>query len=182
MQREVLDSPVLCLSRIKLVLTHAFHFVHPVELADLLACRSKPPERLSFQIILVNFTAGVGAIEELLALCVGRTNAHRPWCSNVTDDAYRIQVLIEYLDAIVATVTDVDVAFGIGRNGMGRIELSRHRSARSDRFHECSVLIEFRDARIVVPIGHKDIAIEIPGNIGWPGECSSSASSAADCG
>src|SRR6185436_18553731 len=68
MQQQMLDSPVLRFSRVQLVFADALDLMHPVKLTDSLSGRSKPAEHIAFEVILVNLAAGIGTVEELLAL------------------------------------------------------------------------------------------------------------------
>src|SRR5262249_37310730 len=103
-KRNVLYAPILGFSRIQLILANAVHLVRPVELADLLPRRSEPSQHVSFEIVLVNLAAGIGAIQELLTLCVRRRDAHGPWRAHIADDADGIQVRIEHLDPLIAAI------------------------------------------------------------------------------
>src|SRR5690348_10315379 len=109
-ERNLLHAPVLRFAGIQLGLARAVDLVHPVELADLLAERSEPADHLAFEIGLVDLAAGIGAVDELLALRVRRRNAHAPRRAHVADDADRVQIRIEHLDARVAAIADVNVA------------------------------------------------------------------------
>ena len=42
------------------------------------------------------------------------------------------------------------------------------RAALADRLHPVAVLVELRHARVVVAVGHEDVALRIPGDVGRP--------------
>ena len=54
-----------------------------------------------------------------------RRDAHRPRSSNIVIDRPQHQVAVEYLNAPVAPIRNIDIAFGVGRDRMRRIEFVR---------------------------------------------------------
>src|SRR5436190_20960934 len=58
---------------------------------------------------------------------------------------------------------------------MRRVELSGRVAARPDRLHKGPILGELRDARVVIPVAHKDVAFEIPGDVRGPAEGAAAA-------
>src|SRR4029077_10324192 len=78
LQCDVLDAPVLRFAHIHFVLARASQLMGPIELADFLAGRSKPALHVAFEINLIDLSAGVCAVEELLSLGIGRSDTDCP--------------------------------------------------------------------------------------------------------
>ena len=55
-------------------------------------------------------------------------------------------------------------------DGVRRAELERTVAARADRLDEAAVLVELHDARVAVAVGHEDVALRIPADVGLPME------------
>jgi hypothetical protein len=64
---------------------------------------------------------------------------------------------VEHLDAPVGAVGHIDVALGVGGNGMHRVELAGASARRAPRFHPVAALVDLGDARIDIAVA--DIAI-----------------------
>src|SRR5262249_50547529 len=107
---------------------------------------AEPAQHVTFEILFVDFPAGIGAVEELLALRIRRRDADRPRRADIADNTNGVEVGIEHLNALVAPVSDVDVALGVRGNSMGRVELARPRSAGANRLYKVAVLGKFRHA------------------------------------
>src|SRR4051812_42512336 len=99
MHRDVLDSPVLRFTGIQFVFADAVHLVNPIELSDFLTRCAEPAEHMALEIFLIDLAAGIRTIEKLLTLRVRRRDAYRPRRANIADDAQRLEVGIEHLDA-----------------------------------------------------------------------------------
>ena len=74
-------------------------------------------------------------------------------------------VVIEYLDAAITTIGDIDVSLRVRRNAMGRVELSRSLSCLAPLSHPIAVVIELGDPRINVATADEDVAFPVPGNV-----------------
>src|SRR5579862_4618555 len=98
MHDDVLNAPVLSFADVQLVLAHAVDLVSPVELSLLFPGSSEPAEHFPVEIILVDLTARVGAVEELLPLRIRRRNADRPRRPDIADDTNRIEIRVEHLN------------------------------------------------------------------------------------
>src|SRR6185312_12106462 len=95
-------------------------------------------------------------------------NADSRGGSDIGDLVFVIAIAIENLNAFVARIGCVDVAFCIDRNSVHSAELAVGRAARTPGSYELAVFIEFRDAGIAKPIGHVNISGRVPRDIGWP--------------
>src|ERR1700676_36757 len=76
-------------------------------------------------------------------------------------------LLIEDLDAIVAAVGDEQAAFGIERQGMGNVDLSRGGALGSPGLEEFSALGKLYDARVAVAamaVRNEDVAVRSDGH------------------
>src|SRR5881409_48989 len=62
---------------------------------------------------------------------------------------------------------------------MRRIELSRHVATRPDGLYKVSILRELRDPRVVVSVGHEDVAVEIPSDVRRPAEAAAATRAGA---
>jgi hypothetical protein len=82
------------------------------------------------------------------------------------DDALKGALAIEYLDAPVGAVGNVDFAGGVGGNRMHRIELAGSGARPAPRFEPLAVLVDLGDARIDVAVGDIGIALRIPRYVG----------------
>src|ERR1700676_5301979 len=77
-----------------------------------------------------------------------------------------LAVGIEYLDASIAAIRHVDIALGVGRDAVRRIELSGPASRLTKRLHPVAVLVELGHARIDVAVADEDIPLRVPGDVG----------------
>src|SRR4051812_34918712 len=120
-------------------------------------------------------------------------NADRRRRADVADLCLRRAVGVEYLNALIAGIRDVDVAFGVERDAAQRIELPRLGAALPPRLDEVPVLVEFRDTGVAGADSHAisdiDVAGLVPGDaaganeaVAWnAGAWRSGRSAAAAC-
>src|ERR1700694_4672638 len=98
------------------------------------------------------------------------SDANGPGGAHLVIDRAQHQVAVEDLDSPVASVGDVDVAFGVGCDGMRCIELVGLISAGSNRFDKSPVLVVLDHSRIAVAVGDVDVSGRVPSDIGGPVE------------
>src|SRR5215472_3504180 len=82
------------------------------------------------------------------------------------DLAFELPLGIEDLDAPVAAVRHVDVALGVGRDAVRRIELAELAAALAPLLRPAAVFIVLGHARIGVPVADEDVALRAPGDVG----------------
>src|SRR5690349_24610558 len=99
-----------------------------------------------------------------------RRDANGPWWADLVVDVPQDQIAVENLNSTVAAIGDIDIAAGVGRNRVRRIELIRLISARSNRLDKSPVLVVLYNPRIAVAVGDVDISCGVPSHIGWPVE------------
>src|SRR5262249_1557796 len=145
-------------------------FVDPAEFLELAAGGAERAEHLSVKRKLVD-AAGVG-VRAIEILRGPGGDADRPGSTALAlrsfgtrlgahpgldvgrdgdvdlDHALQFSFGIEDLDAAIAAIGDVDVAFGIGGDRVRRVELAFLASGRSPLLDPLAVLIEFRDTRV----------------------------------
>src|SRR5579863_9318573 len=127
------------------------------ELAGLLAGFSKLADDGAVQLHFEN-VAGDGCnlgiivvrvrIRAVDVLMWPRRDADRPRRAHLIINLARRQIVVENLDPAVGPVADVNVALRVRREGVRKIELSKLRTARTDRSNEFSVLVVLRHARV----------------------------------
>src|ERR1035441_7837993 len=81
-----------------------------------------------------------------------------------------IAVAVEYLNAVIAAVGDVDVALGVGRDRMRRVELAGTFAAVAPRFEPVAVLVDLGDARIDVAVADEGVAGGVESRVGDLGQ------------
>ncbi len=94
-------------------------------------------------------------------------DAHRPRPADVVVDGAQHQVVVEHLDTAVVAIGDEHVAARIGLDAVRGVELQRFGTADADRLDEAAVLVVLRHTRVVVPVGDEDVALRVPGDVGW---------------
>src|SRR2546421_6043778 len=149
------------------------------ERAELFTRMSKLAEDGPVQLHFVNFTGhrrdvgevtvrvGIGAIEILMR---SRSNADRPRSANLIIDRFELQIIVKDLDSPVAPVSHVYVTFGVGRNRVGKVQLSGLRTFRSDGGDISSVLVILHYPRVTITIRDENISVAIPSHIGRSAE------------
>src|SRR5258705_8095990 len=192
MQREFLDSPVQKLRDVNLVLRRTGDLMNPSELLGLLSRLAHHSENLALQRELIQ-SARICVGREQHLVQAG-SYADRPGCavlrrSRVTrrhvalrrarrrieghidrHPANECAVRIEYLNAPVAAIRDVDVPLCVGSDAVRRVEFAGLGSAIAPLFHPGAVLVELGHARVDVPVADEDIAFGIPRHIRWLAE------------
>src|SRR3954471_13027048 len=113
---------------------------------------------------VVRVRVGIGGVEILMPR--SRGDAQRPGRPDVVEGGLVIQVVVEYLDALVAAAARIDISLGIDGNGMDQVELAGPRSAAADLFDEAAVLVVLDDAGIAVAVSNENVAGGVKGNVG----------------
>src|SRR6185437_4902380 len=86
---------------------------------------------------------------------------------NVNGDlAQKISVAIEYLDAPITTIGDVDISLRIDCDAVRRVELSGAIAGSSPGFQPIAVFIHFGYAGIDVAVAYIGISLRIPSDVG----------------
>src|SRR4029450_7013475 len=80
----------------------------------------------------------------------------------------RVRLRIDHLDAAIAAIADVDVAFRVVGDRVRRVQLTELRSTTrfTHRRHPVAVLRELRGARVDVAVADVDVAFGVPGDVG----------------
>src|SRR3981189_3386139 len=102
---------------------------------------------------------------------LARCNAEGPGSAYVDIHSLEGSVVIEHLDSLVGSITDVHVALMIHLNRVNVFKLSRPVASGSKGLHKISVFVEFHDSLVVVSCGEKNIPGGAPGNVGFPVKC-----------
>src|SRR6266852_1683449 len=97
-------------------------------------------------------------------------DANGPGGAHLVIDRAQHQIAVEDLDSPVAPVGNIDVALGVGCDGVRRVELIGLISAGSNRLNESPVLVVLDHSRIAVAVGDVDISSGVPSDIGGPVE------------
>src|SRR5262249_60813700 len=90
----------------------------------------------------------------------------RARCAHVGDLRLERPFAVEHLNALVASIRDVEVAVRVGRQPADAVELALTGSGLAPGLHEVPVLAELRDA-VVRPeaVGDVDVACAIPRDV-----------------
>src|SRR5690348_14899928 len=125
--------------------------MYPSELLQLLARLAESSQDIAIQVHLVDSTlVGVGGVEHLVR--PGR-DADSPGSADVRKVLEEIAVTVENLDAVVLTVPDIDVALGVGGNGVNRVELAWLSPALAPFGHPVAIFVVLNHPRITVAVG-----------------------------
>src|SRR5207249_12208346 len=87
-------------------------------------------------------------------------------CAGIGDLRLEVALGIEYLDALVFPIADVDVVLGINSDRVRQVELAGLRPTLAPGLDELPVLIEFRNPGVAIPIGDEDISGRVPRHVG----------------
>ena len=171
-QRKFLHSPIQRLGDVDFVFAVAIHGVDSAELFEEFPGSAEFTDDLSVERQLINFPI----VQGRAGIRVGRVK-ELPWtggdadrirCAVIGDLRLEVALGIEYLDALVFPIADVDVVLGINSDRVRQVELAGLRPTLAPGLDELPVLIEFRNPGVAIPIRDEDISGCIPGHIGWP--------------
>ena len=190
-QHELLHAPVQELTDPEHVLGWAGDRVDPAELLQLLAGLAEHAQDLALERQPVDAPRpGVGAVEHGVGAGRDGEGPGRARGESAAGDgrlvryvadrrprvgrhrhvdgelALEIAVAVEYLNAVIAAVGDVDVALGVGRDRMRRVELAGTFAAVAPRFEPVAVLVDLGDARIDVAVADEGVAGGVESRVG----------------
>src|SRR5712692_4610848 len=171
-QDEFLHTPVGDLAHVNFVRVAAIDLVDRSEFLVQLARMAELAQDFSIELHFVDFAVvhvggavRVGAIEVLVR---ARGYADGPWRADIEVHRLKFTVVIEDLNPAVFPVADVYVPLGVRGDRVHGMKLAGLRPSGAPGLDEFSVLVELRDARIVVAIGDEDVSIRIPRDVGGP--------------
>src|SRR6202034_4229553 len=87
------------------------------------------------------------------------------------DDSNQVSVAVEDLNASIAAVRNIEVAFGVGLNRMQNPELSRPRPELAPRLNPISIRVVFGHAGIDVTVTDISVSGGVPGHVRDLPEC-----------
>src|SRR5215472_2239068 len=179
-ENQFLNAPVEDFGDEQHVLGRTRDLVNPAELLELLAGLAEHAEHLAVQAKLVDTARmGIRAVEDLLPVLARRSDAQCPRRARTEgaalrrtlrkvglvadrgpgilivrhidlDDILEIALAIEHLNAAIAAIGDINLAGGVGGDGMHCIELPGCVTRTAPLLDPVAVLIDFSDARIDV--------------------------------
>ena len=166
MQGDLLHAPVRQLTHVQFIGVAAVYLIDRTELLNELARFTELAHNPAVQFHLVDLAvvhrAGVVGIGRVEILVGPGGNANRPGRARIGELGLEFAVVVEDLNALVPEVAHVNVALGVGRERMRRIELAGLGTSRSPGLEEFAALVELGDARVAVTIGYKNVAGRIP--------------------
>src|SRR5262245_21124027 len=157
LQRQLLYAPVGDFADVELCLAPAIHLVDRSKLLDQFARRPEFTEDFAVERQLVDLAVvhrrGWIRLGGAQVLRWARRDAGRR--RRTDGDELRLEraLGVEHLDAIVATVADVDEPLRVDRHRVRDIELSRCSAARTPRLEILAALVELGDARVAIAVG-----------------------------
>src|SRR6516225_10853811 len=172
MQNQLLHSPVRDLANIELVRIAAIDLVNRAEFFQQLPRFAEFTQDAAVQLHLVDLAVvhigravGIGTEEILMR---SRRDADSPWRADIDVLRLEFAVIVEHLNAPVAAIAHVDIAWRICRDGVRGIELAGRRASRSPRLDEDAVAVELGHTRIAVAVGNENVPGRVPGDVRRP--------------
>src|SRR5262249_53505114 len=104
----------------------------------------------------------IGDVKHLIRTGRHAKRRRRP---DVGDGALERPVVVEHLDALVASISSVDIALRLDGHRRDIGEHAGIAAARSPRLDEYALAVELRHARVAHAVGDEDIASGIPGDV-----------------
>src|SRR5579859_2228894 len=99
------------------------------------------------------------------------SDTYGPRRSHLVINCLGLKIVIEDLDASIASISDVNVSLGIGRHGVRKVELAGLGTLGPNGRDVSSVLVVLHYARVAITIGHEYISARIPSHVGRPVKC-----------
>src|ERR1017187_4710474 len=177
MQHDLLPPPGRDFAYDEFVFAATVDLMDRAELAEFFSRFSKFAQNRPVQLHFVNLAGyrhGLGIVGvrvrvgTVKILMRSRGNAEGPRGADLVVDRLELQVVVENLNAAVAPVSHVDVALGVHRDRVRKVELAGRGTPRPHGFDESPVLVVLHDPGVAIAIGHEDISGGVPGHIGRP--------------
>src|SRR5262249_29097865 len=181
LENQFLRAPGFDLADDDLIRIAAIHHVDHLEAGRGLAGPSEPAEYFAVELGLVDFAGSVPSSghvavrvrirkEDVLVRAAGNTDG--PPGADVGDLAYRLQVVVEHLIAIVGAIGDPDVALQVHLQTVGQVEFPRTAAGLFTAClrQEAAIFVILHDAVVAVTVGDKDVALRLPADIGRAAE------------
>src|SRR5882762_8168122 len=188
LERQFLDAPVQNFSDIKFVFRGAGDGVDPAELAGLFAGFAEYAENFSLEAEFVDAAGvGVGGVEDLIragrdAQSPRRAGGHGAGVrgglgadggasvggsGNIDGDlAEEFSIGVEYLDAAIAAIGDVDIVLCVDGDAVRNVELAGLVAGFAPGFEPNAVLVGFGDAGIDIAVADISVAGGVPSHVG----------------
>ncbi len=77
---------------------------------------------------------------------------------HIVDRCFKLAAFIEYLNARIFPVSDIDPAVSIAADVVRKIKLYRPRTGRASTFKQPAAGVELVYTRVLIAVGHENIA------------------------